>query len=64
MRDEAERSPRLSGDTGLAELRRYFAERYDQLKHALTRKLGSADHASDALHEAYVRLADRNALDA
>jgi RNA polymerase sigma-70 factor (ECF subfamily) len=33
-----------------------LAASYDQLKHRLTRKFGSADTASEALHEAYLRL--------
>ncbi|AEC18819.1 sigma-24 [Pusillimonas sp. T7-7] len=48
---------------GLAELRRLFTERYDVLKAHLTRRLGSSELASDALHDAYVRLTDRADLD-
>lgn len=60
MRDDASRNV---DDWGLTHLRHYFVERYDVLKQLMTRKLGSADHAGDALHEAYVRLADKDALD-
>lgn len=47
---------------GLAELKRLFAERYETLKAQLVRRLGSAELASDALHDAYVQLADREGL--
>lgn len=48
---------------GLAELRRLLTDRYDALKAQLVRRLGSSELASDALHEAYVRLADRPDID-
>ena len=37
-------------------LRRLFLDGYDDLKKRLTRRLGSADHAMDALHETFLRL--------
>src|ERR1700743_318411 len=37
-------------------LQRLFLAAYDDLKHRLTRRLGSADQASDALHETFPRL--------
>ncbi|MBO9356992.1 sigma-70 family RNA polymerase sigma factor [Bordetella petrii] len=48
---------------GLAALQRLFKDRYDTLKTQLTRRLGSAELASDALHDAYLRLTSRNDLD-
>ncbi len=42
-------------------LRRLFLTGYDDLKLRLTRRLGSADQASDALHETFLRL-DRAAV--
>jgi len=48
---------------GLAELRRLFVERYEALKAQLARRLGSAELAGDALHDAYVHLADRPGMD-
>ncbi len=48
---------------GLAALQRLFIERYDVLKAQLTRRLGSSELASDALHDAYVRLTDRDEID-
>jgi RNA polymerase sigma factor (sigma-70 family) len=47
----------------LAELRRFLVERYDHLKAQLTRRLGSADLAGDALHDTYVRLAGKDDLE-
>ncbi|GAA4342291.1 hypothetical protein GCM10023144_44140 [Pigmentiphaga soli] len=46
----------------LTELRRLFSERYEMLKAQLVRRLGSAELAGDALHDAYVQLADRGEL--
>jgi RNA polymerase sigma-70 factor, ECF subfamily len=37
-------------------LRRLFLAAYDDLKLRLTRRLGSADQATDALHETFLRL--------
>jgi RNA polymerase sigma-70 factor (ECF subfamily) len=37
-------------------LRRLFLDGYDDLKRRLTRRLGSPDHAADALHETFLRL--------
>jgi RNA polymerase sigma factor (sigma-70 family) len=44
-------------DAALAALRRLFLERYDDLKSRLTRRLGSADLAGDALQDTWLRLA-------
>jgi RNA polymerase sigma-70 factor (ECF subfamily) len=44
-------------DAALAALRRLFLERYDDLKARLTRRLGSADLAGDALQDTWLRLA-------
>jgi RNA polymerase sigma factor (sigma-70 family) len=38
------------------DLRRHLAERYEQLRRRLTRKLGSEALAEEALHETWVRL--------
>ncbi|SAI59141.1 heme uptake RNA polymerase sigma-70 factor [Bordetella ansorpii] len=49
---------------GLAQLRDLFAQRYDTLRTRVARRLGNAgDMAGDALHEAYVRLAEKGDLD-
>lgn len=49
---------------GLAQLRHLFTQRYDTLRLRVARRLGSAgDMAGDALHEAYVRLAEKADLD-
>lgn len=47
---------------GMTELRKLFASRYDALKTQLARRLGSTELASDALHDAYVRLARKDAM--
>lgn len=44
---------------GLPELRKLFVERYESMKAHLARRLGSAEMAGDALHDAYIRLATR-----
>lgn len=54
---------RIVTTQGLSELKRLFTERYDALKSQLMRRLGSAELASDALHDAYLRLAGREGLD-
>lgn len=43
-------------ETSWASLRRLLVDRYDDLRSRLTRRLGSADLASEALHEVYLRL--------
>ncbi|ARP95376.1 RNA polymerase sigma factor [Bordetella genomosp. 13] len=48
---------------GLAELRRLLVERYDTIKAQLTRRLGSAELAGDALHDAWLRLAAKDSLE-
>lgn len=49
-------------DTTLAALRRLLLDRYDHLRARLTRRLGSSDLASDALHDAWLRLAHAEAI--
>jgi RNA polymerase sigma factor (sigma-70 family) len=44
-------------ESTLAALRRLFVDRYDELKARLTRRLGSADLADDALQDTWLRLA-------
>lgn len=44
-------------DGGLAALRRVFIDRYDDFRKRLTPRLGSADLASEALQETWLRLA-------
>ncbi|MGO4715617.1 RNA polymerase sigma factor [Bradyrhizobium sp. 2TAF24] len=43
-------------DTSWAALRQLLVERYHDLRERLTRRLGSAELASEALHEVYLRL--------
>lgn len=43
-------------ETGWAVLRQLLVDRYDEFRARLTRRLGSADLASEALHEMYLRL--------
>jgi RNA polymerase sigma-70 factor (ECF subfamily) len=50
-------------DVGLSKLKLLLTERYDALKSQLARRLGSADLAGEALHDAYVRLAGKDVLD-
>jgi RNA polymerase sigma factor (sigma-70 family) len=49
-------------ETTRALLLRSLRDRYDELKARLTRRLGSADLASDALHETWLRLERRDDL--
>lgn len=49
-------------DMTLAALRRLLLDRYDHLRASLTRRLGSSDLASDALHDAWLRLAKAEAV--
>jgi len=44
-------------DTALTALRRLFVDSYDDLKKRLTQRLGSADLAGEAMHDAWLRLA-------
>ncbi|MEI2418443.1 sigma-70 family RNA polymerase sigma factor [Orrella sp. JC864] len=48
----------------LDRLRRLFTERYEALRSLVARRLGGAspELAGDALHEAYIRLTDKNGL--
>lgn len=46
-------------DTTLLILRNFLLSRYDDLKHRLTRRLGSADLAGDALQDTWLRLESR-----
>lgn len=49
---------------GLERLQRLLAERYESLRVQVARRLGgSADMASDALHDAYLRVSTRKDLD-
>jgi RNA polymerase sigma factor (sigma-70 family) len=43
-------------ETTWATLRQHLAERYDEFRSRLARRLGSADRASETLHETYLRL--------
>ncbi len=51
-------------ETNLVALRQLFLDRYDDLKQRLTRRLGSADLAGDALQDTWLRLAQTEAMDA
>jgi DNA-directed RNA polymerase specialized sigma24 family protein len=44
-------------ETALAMLRRLLVDRCDELRTRLTRRLGSANIASDAMHEVWLKLA-------
>jgi RNA polymerase sigma-70 factor (ECF subfamily) len=44
-------------DQALIAIRRLFIDRYEDLKARLTRRLGSADLAGDAMHNTWLRLA-------
>jgi RNA polymerase sigma factor (sigma-70 family) len=44
----------------LSTLRELLTQRYEELKRRLTWRLGSAELASDALHDTWVHLEDRN----
>jgi RNA polymerase sigma-70 factor (ECF subfamily) len=44
-------------DRGVSTLRRLFLDRYDDLKAGLTKRLGSADLAGDAMQDTWLRLA-------
>lgn len=46
----------------LPALRAFLLQRYDDLKRTLTWKLGSAEHASDALHDTWLRLESRDEI--
>jgi RNA polymerase sigma-70 factor (ECF subfamily) len=43
-------------DVNLAALRQLLVERYDDLRRRLARRLGSAEFATEVLHETYLRL--------
>ncbi|MEX7329343.1 RNA polymerase sigma factor, partial [Pseudomonas aeruginosa] len=43
-------------DANRTMLRSFLADRYDDLKQRLSRRLGSAELAGDALQDTYVRL--------
>jgi RNA polymerase sigma-70 factor (ECF subfamily) len=43
-------------ETSWAALRQLLADRYEDLRNRLTRRLGSADLASEALHEVFLKL--------
>lgn len=49
-------------DTGRTILRQLLVSGYDELKRRLTRRMGSADAATDALHETWIRLGHVNEI--
>lgn len=49
-------------ESGLSALRRLLLLRYDDLKARLTRRLGSAELAGDALQDTWLRLQDYNGI--
>jgi RNA polymerase sigma-70 factor (ECF subfamily) len=51
-------------DQALAGIRRLFVERYEDIKERLTRYLGSADLAGDAMHDTWLRLAQTESIGA
>jgi RNA polymerase sigma factor (sigma-70 family) len=53
-----------SSERSRAALSDFVAAHYEQLAHRLTRYLGCPDLARDALHDAWLRLADKDAFDA
>jgi RNA polymerase sigma factor (sigma-70 family) len=46
----------MASETSWVALRQLLVDRYDDLRSRLTRRLGSVDLASEALHEVYLRL--------
>lgn len=44
-------------ENALTAMRRMFLDRYDDIKARLTKRLGSVDHASDAMQDTWLRLA-------
>lgn len=50
----------MSGTTSTSSLRDMLAQRYEDLKRRLAWRLGSVELASDALHDTWVRLEDRD----
>ncbi len=55
---------RAMTDQGVSILRRLFLDRYDDLKARLTRRLGSADLAGDAMQDTWLRLARTESIGA
>lgn len=51
-------------DNPLTVMRRLFVDGYDELKARLTQRLGSADLAGDAMHDAWLRLARADSVGA
>ncbi|PWI22547.1 RNA polymerase subunit sigma-70, partial [Kurthia sibirica] len=49
-------------ETSLAVIRRLLVERYDELKRRLTRRLGSSELAGEALHDAWLRIAQADSV--
>lgn len=49
-------------DTGRAHLRQLLLSGYEELKRRLTRRIGSADAAAEALHETWIRLGHVNEI--
>jgi RNA polymerase sigma-70 factor, ECF subfamily len=51
-------------DYNVAYVRKLFIDRYHDMRDRLSRKLGSSDRASDALHDAWLRLASTDSMNA
>lgn len=49
-------------DRNMASVRRMFVDRYYDMRERLSRRLGSVDLAGDALHDAWIRLAQTNTI--
>jgi RNA polymerase sigma-70 factor (ECF subfamily) len=49
-------------DHALTSIRRLFVDSYDDLKRRLTKRLGSADLAGDAMHDAWLRLESADSI--
>jgi RNA polymerase sigma-70 factor (ECF subfamily) len=52
----------MPGQASPGTLRKFLTERYSELKLRLTRRLGSADWAEEALHDTYLRLDGTEAI--
>lgn len=50
-------------ENALPALRDFLVSRYDELKQRLTRRLGNADRAGDALQDTWLRLESRDDID-
>lgn len=49
-------------ENALKIMRRRFLDRYDEIKGRLTKRLGSVDHASDAMQDTWLRLTRAEAI--